>query len=105
MNATFKDFFTEYKTKYPLDDLENIDRLFTELENRNLINFCVSMRSSVDGVDYWLQTEYYSTKLNKTIIWDYDASSYFDDENDLYDFIVETQNAIENFEAKLPKLL
>jgi hypothetical protein len=64
------------------------------------MNFSVSMRGDAGG-DYWIQEEYYSEKLKKTIIWDYDANDYFENKDDLIAYIETTHNDIIDFEKKI----
>lgn len=92
------------KGTYDLTSDTDTELLFYELEkelNLNL-NFGLYQRNNTD-MDYWLQTEYYSYNLGKTIIWSHDAGN-FDDANEVADYIITTTQEIKDFEARLPKL-
>jgi hypothetical protein len=81
-----------------------------ELERLGLINFTFEYRE--DESDDWLQCEYFSKKIGKTIIFDYDAPSYFDNYDNEYksalDKFIATllwyQKEIIKFEKKLTKI-
>ena len=97
-------------TVYELSD-ELIDEnllicnITKDLEEKDLINFSYNYRETES--DSWLQCEYYSEKLNKAIIFDYDAPSFFDDFDDISaiekfaDVLAETQQEIIKFESKI----
>jgi len=59
-----------------IDNNLDVCNITSELESQGLIDFDFCYRESES--DSWLQCEFYSKKLNKTIIFDYDAPSYFD---------------------------
>lgn len=89
------------EVKYPLSELEDIEYLINQIEqNYNLI-FGVYVRGSSDGMDFWLQAEYWSKKLKKTIIWDYDWNSNFENEDELIEVINNTSKEIKDFESRL----
>lgn len=67
------------------------------------LELSVELRGSADGADFWLQAEYYSQKLGKTIIWQYEVGN-FDDYDEVADYIIETEQEIEEFERSLPEL-
>jgi hypothetical protein len=92
----------EQKITYPLEDRENIERVFYELEGDSKLEiaFSIYLRGDNSG-DYWLQAEFYSNKIGKTIIWDYDFADFFENEKELIECILETQSRIKDFEAKL----
>lgn len=99
-------FLEEEKIKlleYPF--LEDSEHLYYELEENELLGrFSVYARGH-DG-DYSLQAEYYSEKLGKTIIWDYDFPHVndFNNSEEFADFLEKTINDIEEFENKLPQV-
>jgi len=78
----------------------DMDLLFCDIEQDGLMDFTVNGRGDFGGTDYWLQTEYYSKKLQKTIIWSHDTGS-FDDIEEVADFIINTTKEIRAFEKKL----
>lgn len=94
------------KEKFDFENIhfDHVERLFYALECENITSFSVYVRSSFSGDDSWLQTEYYSEALGKTIIWDYDTQHSFEDIDELVDFIERTNKELLDFEKKLPKL-
>lgn len=77
------------------DDLPEMARA---VESMGLIDFDLVVRS--DETDSWLQLEYYS-KIEKTVIFDYDVSDIYDD---LYSFakqLAEYQEQIDKLEDKI----
>lgn len=86
---------------FNLDHDEQIERLINYLTQNLDLELAYYLREG--GGDYWTQTEYYSKKLHKTIIWDYDTGS-FDGFNEIADWIIRTENEIKEFEESLPQL-
>ena len=84
-----------------LSEMDTILHICADLELNFNIPFCVELRGSTDGGEYWLQVEYYSKKLKKTIIWNYDWETSFVDANELVDTLIETAKDIESFEKKI----
>lgn len=106
MKTTTKNKIKELiQNKYDLKDLlpEDIEMLFYDIENLKgaPMLFSVYVRTSLNGTDTWLQAEYYSDKLCKTIIWDYDYPSKYDTADDLIEFIEATNDDIKAFENRL----
>lgn len=71
------------KANYPdnfnadvIDENILIGEMTDKLMDEGIIDFAFEFRENES--DAWLQCEYWSEKLNKTIIMDYDAPSYFD---------------------------
>ena len=87
--------------EYDLTYDEQTERLFYEIGLKIELPFDVYSRQITD--DGWLQAEYYSSKLGKTIIWNYDVGN-FDDYDEVADFIIDTSKEIEDFERQLPNL-
>lgn len=84
----------------------DIDYLFEHLQQElgeDIMSFDVGLRGNASGEDWWLQTEYYSRKLGKAIIWEYDTGD-FDDVEEVADFIIRTEQEIAEFERQLPDL-
>ncbi len=81
------------------DDYDDVIDLSEELERLGVINFSL-VRRNIDS-DYWLQAEYYSRKIQKTIIWDYDYYSSFEGIDDFVENITITCNEIGKFEKRL----
>lgn len=83
-----------------LEDIDEINTIFERLESEGIIDYGVYVRSNDSG-DYWLQCEYYSKKIRKTIILDCDFTSYFEDEDDLINKCIEVQENVIDFESRL----
>ena len=81
------------------NDKDNISELSLEIENKLDSDFSIEVRRT--EFDFWLQLEYYSRKLNKTIIFDYDFIDYFDGINDFVDIYLATHKTIKEFEKKI----
>ena len=81
------------------DDYDDVIDLSEELERLGVTNFSL-VRRNADS-DYWLQVEYYSRKIQKTIIWDYDYNSAFEGIDDFVENITTTCNEIGGFEKRL----
>ncbi len=96
-----QDAVVENGTDFDLDYDEQIEKLFNYIVQSLDLSFNYSLRNGNE--DYWVQIEYYSNKIQKTIIWDYDAGNY-DDYNELADAILHLDKEIKEFEAKLPSL-
>lgn len=96
-----KKFVEEEKIDFPLNDLETISGLFNDLESENLIKFSLGLRSDSSGSEWWLQNEYWSPKLNKTVIYDYNATHNYETLDELFDYIDYTAKKIDEFEAKI----
>lgn len=61
-----------------------------------------SIYARLDANSSWLQCEYWSKKLKKTIIWDYNVQCLgIKDSNDLADFIIKTSKDIKAFEKSI----
>jgi hypothetical protein len=87
--------------KYPLDSKEDIEYLANQLEQIIDLPFGLYIRGSSDGMDFWLQCEYYSKKLQKTIIWDHDFTDSYEGEAELIDRLVCADKCIRAFERRL----
>jgi len=87
--------------EYPLDDSETIEQIVTHIEQQFDLPFGVYIRGSSDGMDYWLQAEYYSKKLKVGVIWDYDFSGSFESEADLIETLTMMANEIIKFEKRI----
>lgn len=77
------------------------DLLFQQLEQHGAVTlFSVYGRGDYSSDNYWLQTEYYSKKLQMTVIWSYDTGN-FDDIDEVVDFIINTSKELRAFEKSL----
>lgn len=87
---------------FPMDEYgENctVERMFYELESENLIDFSICLRETEN--DAWLQAEKYFTKLNSTIILNYDFPQTFESVDELIEYIEDTNKRIEEINTKL----
>ena len=73
--------------------------LFYNLQSKWLVDFSVYFRKSETEVN-WLQVEYYSNKLKKTIILDYDFNDTFEDVEEIMEEIKRINKEIEFIENK-----
>ena len=80
-------------------DKDDISDLSYDVEMEFNIDFSIEVRGN--DCDFWLQVEYYSKKLNKTIIFDYDFIDKFDGVDEFVDVYLATHKAIEEFEEKI----
>lgn len=92
----------DYGQDYDLTYDEQAERLFCDIFQILETPFSVYLRNDGQS-EYWLQVEYYSNKIRKTIIWDYDLRN-FDDYDEVVDFIINTTKEIKSFERKLTKI-
>ena len=83
------------------DILEDVDLLFFNIANNIELSFNLEVRSASDG-NTWLQCEYFSEKICKTVIWNYEVDS-FDNVEEFVDYIILTEQEIQEIEKKLPK--
>ena len=88
------DFNITSGSKYDKFDIVNI---VNEMEEEEIINFSIHERNT-DG-DYWLQVEYYSNKIGKTLIWDYNFWEG-DTNEEFIDILFNLQEEINKFETK-----
>ena len=82
-------------------DIENIGSITIELQNEELIMFSIGNRTGDDNMDYWTQIEYYSDKIQKTIIWNYDTHTYFETLEDFAKHMENINQDIITFERHL----
>lgn len=54
------------------------------------------------GNDYFFMCTYYSDKLGKSIVWDYDYNAFYETPEELAEALAYTENEIQEFEKKLP---
>jgi len=76
------------------EDIFEITRI---LESEGIISFIAEKRD--DGSDYWLQAEYWSNKVNKTIIYDYDYPRCADNLDEAINHAIEIEKQIRKLEA------
>jgi hypothetical protein len=82
-------------------DNTNISNTSNELDNESIALFSFEERSSSEGSDWWTQTEYYSEKLGKAIIWNYDARDSWDTLDEFVDYIYGVNKDIADFEESI----
>lgn len=93
---------------FSLNTIEGKDivEIFEELEEKDLIDFQAVEREDGNG-DNYLTIEYYSRKIDKQIIFDYDFDSFFDSEGDLTasekitERVIKLEREINKFEGRL----
>lgn len=78
---------------------EDLNSIFYELED--LLSFLVSYNDTVSGSGAWLQAEYYSEKLGKTIIIEYNMNEDYEDIDSLMNEIERLENEIIKIESKI----
>ncbi len=78
---------------------EDIVRLVYELESNGHISF-VAEQNYDEGIRF----EYYSERIGKTIIWNYDALTGFGSIEELTEYIEGRERDIQVFESQLPDL-
>lgn len=86
-----------------LSNSEELDMLFNDLDNNGLLEKGLSItgRGSYSGDSYWLQAEYYSPKLNHTIILDYDFCSSYSDCEEIAEDINYLYEKIDKIEKRI----
>lgn len=94
----------EVGNKYDLNDRENIISALRSIESNIELGFTMELRSSMGGGDYWLEIEYYSNKIQKSIIYDCSTQDFFSDLEEFANYIIEKNKEVEKFEEKLIKL-
>ncbi len=104
MEKEIKKVLKNQNVKFPLNDRGEIEKIFYYFDtNEVMLNFIVSLVGN-NSSDWWLQAEYWSEKIGKTIIWNTDFLDSYEDEKELIDNTIFTNNAIKEFENKLTKL-
>ena len=94
-----KNNYPEFKNGAEIDQNLLACEMTLYLNAINLISFIYEYRES--GTDSWIQIEYYSDKIKKTIIWDYDARYNFENIKVFAKTLEEYEKEIEEFENKL----
>lgn len=93
-----KKLVREYGRNYSLDYDTSAD-VFNFLGNANITSFDVQDTSQ--DMDNYNQCSYYSKKLSKAIIWDYDYYDTFKNFEDLVTQALKTQKEIDEFESRI----
>lgn len=96
-----KDYADDLGRAVDYGDDYQVENLFYWIETEIGLDFALYQRSSTS--DSWMQCEYYSHKLRKTVIWSYDVGN-FDDADEMADYIINTGAEIKAFEEKLPEM-
>ena len=66
------------------------------------LGICFNVQGIQEGEgDYYISATYYSEKLEKTIIWDYDFNVQFETPEEMAEVLAGTEEAIQAFENKL----
>ncbi len=85
-----------------LSELDDINEMFYFGVKQNVeLEVDIELRGSALGDDIWLQAEYYSKTLQKTIVFDYDWASSFDTLDEFAKSIVETEFEVIAFEKRI----
>ena len=93
---------TKFSGECNLQDITDLDILFSDLEQDGIIDFGIYGRSSFgDGSDNWLEAHYLSKKLGLTIIADYDFPHNFDSVDELVDSLNSMQAEISKIEDSI----
>jgi hypothetical protein len=79
-------------------ELEDLTRF---LEADGIISFSLYRREDGDGNDAWLQCEFCSPKLDKTVIFDYNYQDSFEDMDEVFETLASTEEAIQAFEKSI----
>lgn len=105
INQYITDNIKDYEGILTGDDHQNLQicSLTYELEQEGLISFQAVHREN-ENSDHWVQVEYHSLKIDKTIIWDHDIITEFDEVADLVEWLETTEKEIKDFDAQLPDL-
>ncbi len=104
---SIKKYNRETGTQVDLNCIEDVSRLLALgiSQDVNELNTNIELRSDMFGSDYWLQVEYYSKTIQKTIIFDYNWD--YSDKNitEFAESILETEMEIRAFEKGLKSTL
>lgn len=106
-----KEQLEAYKTNTGIETV--LGRYNTEIEIRDFCvfiendspyydSFIISIENvNTDTNDYYTMATYYSDKINKSIIIDWDVNVHFEDENEFIDTLYELNKQAHELEAKL----
>lgn len=101
-NTELNSFIDNYITENGIpNQLNETADFFSELDNKIGLIFSVDTRCDRTETDYWLQCEYWSGKLTKTIIFDYDFQHRFKTKEELLNIILGTTKNIKKFEDNI----
>ncbi len=91
----------EIGRKYDLTNRENIISALTSLESELIFDFTIELRSQMGGGDYWFETEYYSEKIHKSIIYECCTQDSFESLEEFADYLLAINKEVNEFEASL----
>lgn len=94
-----KELINKNNFDFPINEARTLQQLCLDLTADNVIGFYVSDVNC--GDDYWLQADYYSQAIGKTIVLDNDYQGYFETPEELAESLAYTQNEMLKLEAKL----
>lgn len=80
---------------------EDVDNFYYFLEDKLGLPFSLYYRAGRD--ESWLQCDYFSDKIRKTIVMSHDVGD-FDDDDELADFIVSMAEEVKELEDRLTKI-
>lgn len=93
-----------YDKKYPISlfGLEDIVTVFSNaIKDKVDLEMNIELAGTVTGIDFWLQIEYFSSKLQKTIIFEQDWTDVFTSLNEFSDSITKTEMEVRAFEKRI----
>ncbi len=84
-------------------DMEDIVSAFSMGVAQCVVDLMIAIELRCDsgGTDYWLQAEYYSRKIGKTIIFDYDFQDYFENAEEFAGVLSRAEDEVREFEKRL----
>lgn len=91
--------YPEFKSGAEIDQNLLVCEMTQCLESENLISFRYEYREC--EADSWVQVEYYSNKIKKTIVWDYDVDYNFGNIEAFTKTLEEYEKEIKRFESKI----
>lgn len=83
------------------NDLEDIEASIHKIDKQFSLNWYVVIRSTPDESDFWLECDYYSKKIGKTIVFNTDFINSFNNIDDFVETILQYDTNIKNFENNL----
>lgn len=82
----------------------DIPNTMNYLEEEFVLDFSFEERTTFGGSDTWLEIEYYSNKIQKSIVYECNAQDTFESLEEFAEYITAMNKQVEKFESKLTKL-
>ena len=98
-----KEVLEQNKITLPIEGKEETEQMFYTLESDLKLPFSVHLLGNTSS-DYWLQAEYYSEKIRKMIILDYDLYENYETVEKVQEQVQELIDTMDILERKLPDL-